>query len=141
MPIRIAYEKRHHLGETDISYPVALCDLCGERITDAAMANYCWTHEPGPDEEWDYDRTWDVIFLHKECNSRMTAALEAGKGEDFEVRTPYGVLSSKYAHAAWGPMEDFPLFLGLNMKMKIDAKWKYRDSDGKEFYASRPDFH
>ena len=31
MPIRIAYEKRRHLGEQDISYPVALCDLCGDR--------------------------------------------------------------------------------------------------------------
>jgi hypothetical protein len=24
---------------------------------------------------WDYDRTWEVVFLHKECNNRMTAAL------------------------------------------------------------------
>jgi hypothetical protein len=50
------------------------------------------------------------------------------------------VLSSKYAHAAWAPMEDFPLFLGLNMKMKIDAKRKYRDLDGEEFYACRYDY-
>ena len=140
MPIRIAYEKRHHLGEEDISYPIALCDLCGERITDAATVDYCWTHEPGPGEEWDYDRTWDVVFLHKECNNRMTAALAARKWEDFEVRTAFGTLSSKYAHAAWAPMEDFPLFLGLNMRMKIDARCKYLDSDGEEFYASRPDF-
>ncbi len=37
-------------------------------------------------------------------------------------------------------MEEFPLFLGLNMKMKIDAERKYRDPDGEEFYAPRPDF-
>jgi len=60
MPIRIAYEKRYHLDEADISYPFALCDLCGERIMDAALANYCWTHELEPGEEWDYDRTWDM---------------------------------------------------------------------------------
>ena len=81
-----------------------------------------------------------MVFLHKECNSRLTAALRARKWEDFEVGTPFGVLSSKYAHAAWAPMEDFPLFLGLNMKMEIDAQWKYRGLDGQESYAARPDF-
>lgn len=139
VPIKIICEKRHHIGECDISYPAVFCDACGERITNAAEANYYWRPDYDMKEDSFYDQKHDVFFLHCECDGKMAALRERNKGH-FNLQTPFGILNSKNVDRPWQPLEAFPLWLGLNLEMNINAtdmrRYKSHDIKGKDITAN-----
>lgn len=138
MPIRIICEKRHHLNETDMSIPVIFCDLCGKRITDASKANFCWRVDSSLSEEVYYDQKCPVYFLHCECSRRVRSV--ANRGKSVLIETPFGVLDTESVNHSWEPLEAFPIWLGLNAGMNINAdqtkRYKPSEQYGIEISAS-----
>lgn len=100
MPIKIVCEKRHDKGLDDIWYPAFFCDVCGGRISDAANGNFYWKPNFDCDREAFYEKQLDAMFAHIGCDG----AVEAADGW------------------WWSPLEMFPLYLGKNAAMSIEAK-------------------
>jgi hypothetical protein len=100
MPIRHIWEKRHHLGEMDIGYPIIVCDVCGERIANAVDGNYYWQddweHWTGDDG---YKNGTEILFAHLGCDFRL----------------------KDNVRLSWGALEEFPLFLSCNLAMNVTA--------------------
>lgn len=129
MPIKIVYEKRYDKGEPDISYPAVFCDACGKRIHNSA-GNYYWQcpFRKDRDEDECYNSQMDVVFLHCDCDARITGHLQHNGGQPFMLKTPFGLFhSDSVTHnsrglVGWQPLEYFPLYLGRNIGMSINAE-------------------
>ena len=148
MPIKMICEKRHHLGESDINYPVVFCDICSKRIADAANAGYYYRHDnpASNDEDAYYKMKSDVYFLHHDCYWKVKS--HYNKHGHFGVETEFGTfLSENIFPSSWGNMPAFPVFMGRNLSMEInaDSAWKcqFDENEGKEInentYPSHPD--
>ena len=70
MSIKLVEEKRHHLGEPDITRPVFVCDYCGEEIEQHDHGYYMFKSrlDTHPDEPF-YGVPFDFYLVHAQKES------------------------------------------------------------------------
>jgi hypothetical protein len=103
-PIAMVCEKRHHLGEDDISYPCVFCQVCGFRIQSVHDGNAYWMPNWESSDQF-YATRWAIAFAHKGCNFAVARASCYMELNDFVVhlaenlgagkRTPAGFKITK----------------------------------------------
>lgn len=71
MGIQLVEEKRHHLGESDITRPIFICDYCGEEIEQHDHGYYLFhsRNETHPDEEF-YGVPFGFYLVHAQKEIR-----------------------------------------------------------------------
>jgi hypothetical protein len=68
--IKIITEKRYHKGLPDISYPIFVCDVCGEQIADCEEAFCFWGDDLSVccEDNYDhYEKKHEPYMYHKKC--------------------------------------------------------------------------
>lgn len=125
MPIRVICEDHPHEGA--IEYPAVFCDLCGDRIIDAEDSGYYYRMDaPYHSVDDVYQVKAPIYFLHKSCYCRMRCKQD--KVGDFLVNTKFGILDSKnFFPSSWGNLAEFPVFMGRNLSMDINAETSILD--------------
>lgn len=116
MPICVIWEKRHHLGQSDIAYPAVFCDLCGLRIEDAKEGNYSWANPP-EGQDW-YAFRAETFFCHKRCGNRFKPSSNPSRVRLHDGRVVSSAIFSEYP---WGPLEDYPIFMAVNLHIATNV--------------------
>lgn len=119
MPIKVICEKRHHLGESDIFYPAVFCDVCGKRIADGNMANYCYTVDYDCTKDEFYEKQHDIYYIHVECSAKLTGFMQHNGWKPVPIDNGKAIVSSEVFFKSWGRLKDFALWLGRNMGVAL----------------------